>query len=82
MASQIKGPGRPATGKGTPVTVRLDEPLLEWLDAFRSAAGPRISRPEGIRILMKMKADSIPPSKERRVADLLQKSRRRHGLAG
>jgi metal-responsive CopG/Arc/MetJ family transcriptional regulator len=80
MISEKKRVGRPATGKGTPVLVRLDADLLARLDELRTASEPILNRPEAIRMIMKMRLESADARKERRVADLLAKSRRRHGL--
>lgn len=41
--------GRPATGKGTPIQVRLQPDLLAWVDAERAKVDPVPSRPEFIR---------------------------------
>lgn len=41
--------GRPATGKGTPVMVRLQPDLLDWLDSERVKHDDQPSRPEMIR---------------------------------
>jgi hypothetical protein len=46
--------GRPATGKGEPVLVRMQPAQLKALDAWILAkAAPRPSRPEAIRDLLK-----------------------------
>lgn len=44
--------GRPATGQGTPVMVRLQPDLLAWLDAERAKLDPEPSRPELVRIYL------------------------------
>jgi hypothetical protein len=44
--------GRPATGKGTPITVRLGRDELELLDGWIEGNGAALSRPEAIRRLM------------------------------
>lgn len=44
--------GRPATGQGTPVMVRLQPDLLAWLDAERAKLDPEPSRPEMIRSII------------------------------
>jgi hypothetical protein len=44
--------GRPATGKGTGVLVRLQPDQLAALDAFIAAQAKPLSRPEAIRKLM------------------------------
>ena len=41
--------GRPATGLGTGVLVRLQPDLLAWVDAERAKLDPEPSRPEFIR---------------------------------
>ncbi|XQZ48900.1 hypothetical protein E2977_07200 [Paracoccus yeei] len=47
--------GRPATGQGTPVMVRLQPDLLDWLDAERAKLAPEPSRPEFIRMTLEDK---------------------------
>ena len=49
----IKARGRPATGAGTPVQVRLQPPDLEALDAWRMAHEDVPSRPEAVRLLIR-----------------------------
>lgn len=44
--------GRPATGKGTPVMLRLQPDLLAWVDAERAKIEPEPTRPEFIRGLI------------------------------
>lgn len=44
--------GRPATGKGTLIGVRLQPDLLAWVDAERAKLDPMPSRPEFIRVLI------------------------------
>lgn len=44
--------GRPATGKGTPVLVRLQPDQLALLERWIAANGVKISRPEAVRRLM------------------------------
>lgn len=44
--------GRPATGMGTLVGVRLQPDLLAWVDAERAKLDPEPSRPEFIRGLI------------------------------
>lgn len=44
-----KSRGRPATGKGFTVGVRLQPDLLGWLDAKRAKLDPEPTRPEMIR---------------------------------
>lgn len=41
--------GRPATGQGTPVMVRLNPELLAWVDTERAKLDPEPTRPEFIR---------------------------------
>jgi len=41
--------GRPATGKGLTVGVRLQPDLLAWLDTERAKLDPEPTRPEFIR---------------------------------
>jgi len=47
-----KKPGPPATGKGTPILVRLQPDLLKALDSW--AEPNHISRPEAIRRLVEL----------------------------
>jgi cytochrome c553 len=50
--------GRPRTGIGTPVMVRLQSEQLAALDAWIAARDePRPSRPEAIRIILQEKLD-------------------------
>lgn len=52
-AATKKSRGRPATGIGTPVQVRLQPDLLSDLDAFiDSEPDPKPSRPDAIRRLL------------------------------
>lgn len=44
-----KKPGPPATGKGTPIQVRMQPAMLKALDRHRASRDPKISRPEAIR---------------------------------
>lgn len=44
--------GRPATGKGTLIGVRLQPDLLAWVDAERAKIEPEPTRPEFIRGLI------------------------------
>lgn len=44
--------GRPATGVGTPITVRLSTVQLTALDAWIEDQEPQPSRPEAIRQLL------------------------------
>lgn len=53
-ADITKSRGRPATGKGVPILVRLQPDLLADVDAFiedRRAFGDDLSRPEALRVL-------------------------------
>ncbi|MGQ2941565.1 MAG: hypothetical protein ACT6Q7_14075 [Blastomonas fulva] len=51
IRATIKRKGRPATGKGTPISVRLQPDQLAALDAWIEAQGGGISRPKAIRLL-------------------------------
>ena len=45
--------GRPATGQGTPITVRMQPPQLGALDAWiAEQPEPRPSRPEAMRVIV------------------------------
>lgn len=48
----IKSRGRPATGKGTLIGVRLQPEQLQRLDDWIEDDGGRFSRPEAIRKLL------------------------------
>jgi hypothetical protein len=49
-----KSSGRPATGKGQQIVVRLHNDLLGQLDAFAGAAQPcPLNRPEAIRRILR-----------------------------
>lgn len=49
--------GRPATGQGVLIGVRLGPDMLEWLDERRAKLDPMPSRPEMIRrVLAERKA--------------------------
>lgn len=61
MASQKKR-GPPATGKGTPVTVRLQPYDLEALDLWIAANVPDASRPEGLRRILRLVVMRMPPN--------------------
>lgn len=52
LNDNTKKMGRPATGKGTLVGVRVQPELLDWLDAERAKLAPEPSRPEFIRQLI------------------------------
>ena len=54
ISDVTKRRGRPpTTGKGAPVTVRLQPPDLEALDAWRAAHEDVPSRPEAVRLLIR-----------------------------
>lgn len=59
--ASTKRRGRPATGKGVQVVVRLQPELLSWLDDERAKLDPEPTRPEFIRFsleaLRKIKGD-------------------------
>lgn len=44
--------GRPATGLGTLIGVRLQPEILDWIDAERAKLDPEPTRPEFIRKLI------------------------------
>lgn len=46
--------GRPATGRGTPVQVRVQPELLARLDNFRKKRGNSFSRAEAFRRLVEV----------------------------
>lgn len=48
-----KSRGRPATGKGTPVQVRLRADQLKELDEWIASEGGDKSRPEAIREILR-----------------------------
>jgi hypothetical protein len=52
MKSQKRGRGRPATGKGEPILVRLQPKALGALDAWIGSQHDELSRPEAIRRLI------------------------------
>lgn len=62
--------GRPATGQGTPVMVRLQPDMLDWLDAKRAAFDPELTRPQMMRRVleevMKAEAPIEPPAPKRK----------------
>lgn len=60
MAPENRKRGRPATGIGTPVLVRLSPELLSALDAFIQGQDRPITRPEAIRVVL---ADFLAASK-------------------
>jgi hypothetical protein len=47
-----RGPGRPATGKGELIGVRIQPAPLSALDAFVSDQRVPVSRPEAIRVIL------------------------------
>ncbi|WP_338531467.1 hypothetical protein [Nitratireductor thuwali] len=51
--------GPRATGKGTPVLVRLQPDLLRALDMFIDRSGGRMSRPEALRLAFREWAESL-----------------------
>src|ERR1700719_1624712 len=53
--------GPPATGKGTPIMVRLQPSLLAQLDKWIGGESDRLSRPEAIRRLVEQ-ALAVAPS--------------------
>jgi hypothetical protein len=53
--SDVKKIGRPVTGVGTPVTVRMSADQLTALDAWISQQAMSLSRPEGIRLILREK---------------------------
>lgn len=66
MQPQKRGRGRPATGKGTPVQVRLQPDLLGALDKFIREEKRDLSRPEAIRELLAdnlVRLGAMKPSK-------------------
>lgn len=52
MVSDIKKRGRPRTGVGTPVQVRVAADQLAALDAVVAKQPKKISRPQAIRTLV------------------------------
>jgi len=52
-----KSRGRPATGVGTPVTVRVDDDQLRRIDGWRKEQEDLPSRPEAIRRLVEKALD-------------------------
>lgn len=52
--SDTKKIGRPATGIGKPITVRLSEADLAALDSWIEAQDDQPSRPEAVRRLLRM----------------------------
>lgn len=47
-----KSRGRPATGQGKQVVVRMHEPLISQLDKWIEAQDKKVSRPEAVRRLL------------------------------
>ncbi|MBX9759374.1 MAG: hypothetical protein K2Y29_11415 [Beijerinckiaceae bacterium] len=74
MAKQTVQPrkgkrGPPATGKGTPIQVRLQPPQLEDLDRWIAAQDdPKPTRPQAIRVILDS-AIARPRSHDQKVAD-------------
>jgi hypothetical protein len=60
VSKKRRGPA--PTGKGTPVTVRLQPDDLELLDTWIVAAGGDVSRPEAIRRILRLVARDRLPS--------------------
>jgi metal-responsive CopG/Arc/MetJ family transcriptional regulator len=60
--------GRPRTGIGTPVQVRLRDDLLASLDRWRRKQSDLPNRPEAMRRLIEeaLKVSSAPPRSARR----------------
>lgn len=56
----IKSRGRPATGKGEPVTVRLQPDDLELLDLWIAANDDTVTRPEAMRRILRQVAMRMP----------------------
>jgi len=58
--------GRPATGVGTLIGVRVHPPVLDWVDAERSKLEPAPTRPEFIRQIieerMSIVVEDPPPA--------------------
>jgi hypothetical protein len=52
QAEKRKGPGRPATGTGELIGVRLQPGPLGALDAFVAEQEKLVSRPEAIRVIL------------------------------
>ena len=52
LNDNTKKMGRPATGKGTLIGVRLQPDLLAWVDTERAKIEPEPTRPEFIRGLI------------------------------
>lgn len=50
--------GRPATGKGVQVVVRMQPDMLDWLDSERAKLDPEPSRPEMIRRILEEKGNN------------------------
>lgn len=48
----IKKRGRPATGPGTPISLRLQAAQLDALDNWIAAHPERLTRPEAVRSLL------------------------------
>jgi len=52
VSATTKKIGRPATGKGTPIQVRLQPDQLAKVDEWRERQDPEPTRPEAIRRLV------------------------------
>lgn len=63
--------GRPATGLGTLIGVRLQPDMLDWLDAKRAALDPELTRPQMMRRVleevMKSEAPIEPPAPKKKL---------------
>lgn len=57
LNDNTKKMGRPATGKGTLIGVRLQPDLLAWVDSERAKIEPEPTRPEFIRLLLEERRD-------------------------
>lgn len=52
LNDNTKRRGRPATGKGELIGVRLQPEILEWIDLERGKINPPLSRPEMVRRIL------------------------------
>ncbi len=52
ISDVTKKRGRPATGRGTPITLRLQSEQLLALDQWIAAEDDNLTRPEAVRRLM------------------------------
>lgn len=61
ISDVTKKRGRPiTTGKGVPITVRLQPDDLELLDLWITANDPSLTRPEAIRRVLRLVAMRAP----------------------